>query len=410
MTLFLVAGAPGSGKTTFVEAERGPDDVVVDLDALRVALGGKDHDLDDPRLDLARSARDAILADLEEHDGDGWIVASAPSKRERDRYRNRFPGLEVLVLETPKEVVLERIAGRRPEGSSELVAAWWTMYERDDRDVVVEAEGRKERRTMRKKNVEAVGVKAVKGRKGVFDAYVAVFGNVDYQGDRIIPGAFGKSLERWKASGDPIPVVFSHRWDDLDAHIGIVEEAVEVLPGSKELPAELSGLGGLRVRMVLDVDDDDAPHARRVAKLLERRSLKEFSFAYDVLDEKLADDGANDLLELELGEVGPTLKGANPATMLLGSAKSLDEELDLFDQAVERLRGVKTGGSATGVLDPDTVEGDSKDPELEAGDGNGGEPEADLDDEKDRPDEPDQQEAEAERARAEAELDLLDLE
>jgi HK97 family phage prohead protease len=38
---------------------------------------------------------------------------------------------------------------------------------------------------------------------GVFEALVAVFNNVDRMGDKILPGAFAKSLGRWKASGDP---------------------------------------------------------------------------------------------------------------------------------------------------------------------------------------------------------------
>ena len=51
------------------------------------------------------------------------------------------------------------------------------------------------------------------GETGTFEATVAVFGNVDRGGDRIMPGAFKDTLERWKASGDPIPVILrTTRW------------------------------------------------------------------------------------------------------------------------------------------------------------------------------------------------------
>lgn len=144
------------------------------------------------------------------------------------------------------------------------------------------------------------------GDAGTFEALVSVFGNVDHAGDRVMPGAFAKSLERWSESGDPIPVVFSHRWDDLDAHIGKVLQAEETDDG-------------LLVTAQLDVEEDEA--AAKVHRLLKDRRIREFSFAYDVLDEKKADDGANELLELDVIELGPTLKGMNPETVLVGAKR-----------------------------------------------------------------------------------------
>ena len=51
---------------------------------------------------------------------------------------------------------------------------------------------------------------------------------------------------------------------------------------------------------------------------MERRSLKEFSFGYRVPvgGQRRAKDGANELRKIDLVEVGPTLKGMNPATEL----------------------------------------------------------------------------------------------
>jgi uncharacterized protein len=137
------------------------------------------------------------------------------------------------------------------------------------------------------------------GGEGVFEAIVAVFGNVDSQGDRILPGAFKSSLARWEASGDPLPVIFNHEWDRLD--IGVVEAAEERAKG-------------LWVRAKLDIDEE---FPAQIYKRLRRRSLREFSFAFSVIDERRTKDGVNELLELELYEVGPTLKGANPETELL---------------------------------------------------------------------------------------------
>lgn len=146
---------------------------------------------------------------------------------------------------------------------------------------------------------------------GTFEALVAVFNNVDRVGDRIMPGAFAKSLARWAESGDPIPVIWSHRWDDPQAHIGKVLDAAELDTG-------------LWVRGQLDLDQ---PFAAQTYRLLKERRITQFSFSYEVPDdgERRGRDGANELLEVDLIEVGPILVGANRDTELLAvkSSRSL---------------------------------------------------------------------------------------
>ena len=151
---------------------------------------------------------------------------------------------------------------------------------------------------------------------GTFEATVAVFGNVDKGGDRIIRGAFKKTLAAWAASGDPIPVIFNHDWGTPDAHIGVVSQARETRDG-------------LHVTGRLDVDDN--PVARQVHRLMMRRSLKEFSFGYSVPEggSRRTKDGVTELLELELAEVGPTLKGMNPSTELHSVKNAVLGENDL---------------------------------------------------------------------------------
>jgi HK97 family phage prohead protease len=136
---------------------------------------------------------------------------------------------------------------------------------------------------------------------GTFEALVSVFGNVDVVGDKVMPGAFTKSLKAWEDSGDPIPVIWSHDWDNPFAHIGTVTKAAETDEG-------------LLVTGQLDMAQ---PFAAQVYGLMAERRIREFSFAYDVVDEARTKE-ANELRELELIEVGPTLKGANPATQLVG--------------------------------------------------------------------------------------------
>lgn len=135
---------------------------------------------------------------------------------------------------------------------------------------------------------------------GEFEALVSVFNNVDLGGDRVLPGAFTKSLEQWSSSGDPIPVIWNHQWDNPLAHIGKVGTATETDEG-------------LLVKGKLDLDNS---FAAQVHRLLSERRVKELSFGYNVVDGEQK-DGAFNLKELDLIEVGPTLKGMNPATQLL---------------------------------------------------------------------------------------------
>lgn len=153
---------------------------------------------------------------------------------------------------------------------------------------------------------------------GTFEATVAVFGNVDRGGDRILPGAFEKTLAAWKASGDPIPVIFNHDWSSPMAHVGVVTDAKETTKG-------------LWVKGALDINDNDV--ARQVHRLMSRRSLKEFSFGYEVPagGEKRAKDGANDLSEIVLAEVGPTLKGMNDSTELHSVKSALEKNTETAD-------------------------------------------------------------------------------
>jgi HK97 family phage prohead protease len=158
---------------------------------------------------------------------------------------------------------------------------------------------------MKHKSFRLASFKALDDAKGIFEAIVAVFNNVDRAGDKILPGAFRDSLADWEAKGRPIPVIFAHQWDNLDAHIGQVLEA-------KEVP------DGLFVKGQLEMDE---PFAARVWKKMLAGTLAEFSFAYDIVEAaqvKADGEWIQELRKLSLLEVGPCLVGMNPDTQLLG--------------------------------------------------------------------------------------------
>lgn len=173
---------------------------------------------------------------------------------------------------------------------------------------------------------------------GAFEAVVSVFGNVDFQGDRSMPGMFKSTLNNWSKSGDPVPCIWSHEWTNPDAIIGEANpnDMMEIMK-----PIGKDGTGGLLVRGTIDVHK---PFAGQVFDLLKSRRLKEWSFAYDTVREKRAEDGANELLQVDLIEFGPCLKGANPETYTIGAKAALEKELDdvynrtkIWQQRIDRI-------------------------------------------------------------------------
>lgn len=176
-------------------------------------------------------------------------------------------------------------------------------------------------------------VKALEGEPGTFEAIVSVFGNKDLGGDIVMPGAFSQTLLEWQAKGDPIPVIWSHEWDNPSAHIGEVLSATETEVG-------------LLIRAKVDID---RPFAEQVHHLLKSRRVTQFSFGYFTEEAKWVEDENGrfyrELHRLSLFEVGPTLLGMNPETELLEAAS-----------ATKIVAGGGRGGDepATKDTDPDT--------------------------------------------------------
>lgn len=212
--------------------------------------------------------------------------------------------------------------------------------------------------------VKAVGPDGGLG-DGEFKALVSVFDVTDRYRDVVRPGAFADTLAAWKASGDPIPVLWSHDWADPFSHIGEVLEAAETAEG-------------LLVHGRIDTDGN--PKAAQVYRLLKGRRVKEFSFAYDIVEGGWAThDGEEvyELAKLDLIEVGPCLIGVNPETQLLAvkaadalataKAGRLDaDSLEAVRKAQDTLAQVLELAKAEDLAEPPAATPEVPPAELEA--------------------------------------------
>lgn len=143
--------------------------------------------------------------------------------------------------------------------------------------------------------------------EGTFEALVSVFGNKDHDGDVVEAGAFTKTLAEWVIKGQPIPLVWSHQYNDVDNFIGEIQTIEETAEG-------------LKIKGLYDLDH---PKAARIYKLMKRGLIAEFSWSGHVREyEWLEDDEESwwpgmKMLDIDLWEAGPCFKGANPDTELL---------------------------------------------------------------------------------------------
>jgi HK97 family phage prohead protease len=155
---------------------------------------------------------------------------------------------------------------------------------------------------LQKKTFDLIEVKADEER-GTFTALASVFGNVDLGGDKMVKGAFKNTLEKWRKSGRSIPVILSHQWDSLTAYVGKADPR-----------AVYEDDRGLMVQGQLFMDKEAG---RDVYRLMKEGLLTGWSFGYKVPAGGQKKNGkVNEVTEVDLFEVGPTLVGMNPEAQL----------------------------------------------------------------------------------------------
>lgn len=128
----LVCGPPCSGKTTYVQKMRSPGDLVIDFDAIILALGGAhNHDHPDALKRYAFEARDHVLSEYNKRrDTNAWVIHTAPLRNDRERMRKL--GYRVVLLDTPRDVCLKRAREERPAEWVGYVSRWFERFQPDD--------------------------------------------------------------------------------------------------------------------------------------------------------------------------------------------------------------------------------------------------------------------------------------
>ena len=157
------------------------------------------------------------------------------------------------------------------------------------------------------KNLPVLAFKTLDASEGIVEAIVSVFNNTDGANERVLPGAFAKSLKRKLPKG-----VWAHDWK---SPVAKTLEAEELLPGDARLPEGIRHLGGLYVKGQFNLGTE---RGRDAFSDLTFGTVDEFSIGYLVEEDKKDAKGVRDLVTLALYEWSPVLVGCNDATALLG--------------------------------------------------------------------------------------------
>jgi HK97 family phage prohead protease len=161
---------------------------------------------------------------------------------------------------------------------------------------------------------------------GEFTAIAAAY-TLDRDKERIVPGAFEKSLAAWRKRGRAIPLHWSHLGDP------------QYIIGSVDPHAAREISEGLFVKGRVDLDHSDI--AREAWRLVKSGTVGlSFGFLGKMGPERT--DGTRQILEVDLFEISLTPAPANPDTRIL-SFKSTDPpdgepEPEPLDPEQQRLR------------------------------------------------------------------------
>lgn len=196
-------------------------------------------------------------------------------------------------------------------------------------------------------------IKIIDGDKGIVEELVAVTGNIDHGKDRIMPGAFTKTIKEGVPS---LLVLDQHNTDSIFSTLGVCIGLKEITRA--ELPADIQerfpdASGGLvaTTQYMLETPEGAGAFARIKAGAIKQRSIgfdiQDMTFA--IVKARKTDTGfiadpdggvdvrVREIRTIKLMEYSPVLWGMNEATATI-SAKAGDngnsaDEQDGSDQA-----------------------------------------------------------------------------
>ena len=108
--IYIICGAPGSGKSTYVKEKAKQNDLIIDLDNILMQFTNEPIYTSAERyIKLAICKRNEILNSLNYYTNTTiWFIVSAPTREERKHWKEQLGGT-IIILDTPKEECYKRL-------------------------------------------------------------------------------------------------------------------------------------------------------------------------------------------------------------------------------------------------------------------------------------------------------------
>lgn len=136
--VYIVYGAPFSGKTSWVMENASPNDLIVDMDSIFQMISINDRYVKNERLKSAAfEVRDKLLEIIKYRSGkwqDAYVIGGYPLLMDRKRLEQRLNAVSIFI-DTPKEKCIERLYeddARDLVEWSKYIYEWFDRYQPDD--------------------------------------------------------------------------------------------------------------------------------------------------------------------------------------------------------------------------------------------------------------------------------------
>ena len=309
MARWIVAGAPCSGKSTFVRDHLHPSELVYDYDLMHVALSGQRLYQHDPAIKkYVFAARDAVFRELEANiQQAAYVVTATRRTSELQSLKERF-GAEVILLTVDRDAAHNRCdADGRPQEWHRYIDEW---FDQTDIDAVAWPlpEGAKSsggREKMAQKTYTGrIEFKTDADKTGEFRAEFATLNVIDHDRDVTVPGAFHDGQET-------LIEPWNHNYAELPVGKGVIHEVEDkaVVDGRFFLDTQ----GGLE-------------HYKTVKALGE---LQEWSYTFDIEEWSEGEFEGQDvrfLRGLDVWGVAPVQRGAGIDTQTIDIKAAKDNK------------------------------------------------------------------------------------
>ena len=136
--VYIVYGSPCSGKSTWVHDVANEDDVIVDMDSIWQMISINDrYQKPEALRSVVFQMRDALYDVIKYRSGkwhNAYVITGGALIGDRDRLKQRIGADDMIFIDTPKDVCLQR-AGQRPsEGIDwlKVVEDWHDSFQKDE--------------------------------------------------------------------------------------------------------------------------------------------------------------------------------------------------------------------------------------------------------------------------------------